>query len=292
MPNKMSGYIQSVVVQGPVYVGGGVAGYNSDSNYVVMALDTSTSEWVELPPYEACGFAMAVVSNQLMLVGGNEHGDRSKVVGVWRPDCKEWTHPYPDMVLARVWCSALGYKDWLVVVGGEGDDGADMSSVEVMNVHTKQWTDGLFTPITWSYMRAAVVGDMCYFMGGYVSGVYTNTVYVVSLPLLILSQFRSNSGETDSEIWKEMPEFHLTRSTPLNISGSLCAVGGRDGDDRAVSGIHLYRPDTGEWVKAMDLPTPRFGCTCTSITKEILLVAGGNEGGHRLKRVDVAKIVQ
>jgi N-acetylneuraminic acid mutarotase len=56
----------------------------------------------------------------------------------------------------------------------------------------------------------------------------------------------------------------------------LLAVGGKDKDGHAATGIHLYQPDTEEWVKVGDLPTPQWGCTCAMITDRELLVAGGS----------------
>ena len=78
--------------------------------------------------------------------------------------------------------------------------------------------------------------------------------------------------------------------TPLSIRGSLLAVGGRDKDDKAVTAIHLYQPDTGEWVKVGDLPTPRYRCTCAMITDREILVAGGADGRHYLCRSDIALV--
>ena len=89
MPFGMESYVQAVVVQGTVYVGGGYAGYKSD-NYIVMEYATQSGKWAGLPPYRACDFAMTVINNQLLLVGGVEH-TYSKVVGVWRADRREWT---------------------------------------------------------------------------------------------------------------------------------------------------------------------------------------------------------
>ena len=73
MPFGMGWYFQSVVVQGTVYVGGGGVGIDSDS-YTVMGYDTCSGEWTKLPPYRAWGFAMTVIHNQLVLVGGYEDG--------------------------------------------------------------------------------------------------------------------------------------------------------------------------------------------------------------------------
>ena len=275
MPFGMGGYVQSVVVEGTVYVGGGGAGHGSDNNYIVMTYDISTGKWATLPPYRAYGFAMTAINNQLVLVGGSEHGHKNKVVGVWDADNKQWTHPYPEMHTARWICSAVVHNEWLVVAGGHSASGALLSSVEVMNTNIKQWYAGPPTPIPWFFMKTATVGDECYFMGGYNatgSRAPTNTVYSVSLSALTTGL--NSSTKKGQKIWKEISGLQTTNSTPLSISGSLLTVGGMDKDRKAVTAIHLYQPDTGEWVKVGDLPTPRSHCTCAMITDRELLVCG------------------
>jgi hypothetical protein len=289
MPFVMADYVQSVVVQGRVYVGGGWTGYGSYSNYIVMEYDTSSGEWTKLPPYRACDFAMTVINNQLVLVGGDEHGPYSKVLGVWRAESKEWTHPYPDMSTARSSCSVVTYKEeWLVVAGGYGW----LSSVEVLNIDSRQWYAGPPTPTPWSHMRTATVGDVCYFMHGIIERSYTTKVYSVSLPALISQLHSQDSRERgrQHQIWKEISGLQTTLSTPLSISGSLLAVGGRDKDGHAVTAIHLYQPDTGEWVKVGDLPTPRWDCTCAMIAEKEMFVAGGHDGAGYLSKSDIALI--
>ena len=271
MPLGMGDQVQSVVVEGTVYVGGGFAG--SDNNYIVMTYDISTGKWATLPPYRAQNFAMTVINNQLVLVGGMEHGGgKNKVVGVWDADNKQWTHPYPEMRTARSYCSAVVHNEWLVVAGGRSESGAILSSVEVMNTNSKQWYAGPPTPIAWDYMKTAIVGDECYFMGGHNdTRSYTNTVYSVSLSGLTTGL---NSSTRKGQIWKEISGLQTTNSTPLSISGSLFAVGGLK-DRKFFTAIHLYQPDTGEWVKVGDLPTPRCDCTCAMITDRKMVVAGG-----------------
>ena len=285
MPFVMSGYVQSVVVEGTVYVGGGDSGYGGDNRYIVMTYDISTGKWATLPPYQARHFAMTAINNQLVLVGGYERGNSSKVLRVWDADKKQWTHPYPEMHTARYGCSAVVYKEWLVVVGG-WTAGASLSSVEVMNTNSKQWYAGPPIPTPWSYMRTAVVGDTCYFMGGFISGGFTDNVYTVSLSSL-------TSGLTSKEtrkntMWSEISGLQLTDSTPLSISGSLISVGGRTNDLKAVTAISLYQPATGKWVKVGDLQKPRRDCICAKITDKEMLVAGGHDGENSLKNTDIA----
>ena len=158
--------IQSVQVQGTLYVGGG--GAAGDNDYIVMTYDISAGKWATLPPYSTRWFAMTAIDNHLVLVGGvGRDGVRSKVLGVWSEDSKKWTHPYPDMTTPRDSCSAVVYNQYLVVAGGWGA-GDTLSSVEVMNTDTKQWYAGPPTPIAWSSMKTATAGDVCYFMGGWI----------------------------------------------------------------------------------------------------------------------------
>ena len=291
MPFGIDVYVQSVVVEGTVYVGGGHVGSGSDNNYIVMIYDISTGKWATLPLYRFRSFAMTAINNQLVLVGGREHGgDRSKVLGVWDADYKHWIHPYPEMHTARSTCSAVVYNEWLVVAGGSTTRGAVLSSVEVMNINIKQWYTGPQTCVPWYRMKTAIVGDECFFMGGYtgrnVSAATTTTnVYIVSLPQLI-SKLQSDVRARDGQVWKEISGLH---STPLSISGSLLAVGGWDKDHKAVTAIHLYQPDTGiEWVKVGDLPTPRHYCTCVLLNsnREILVIGGYVD----IKTMDIAKL--
>ena len=291
MPFTMSSYIQSVQVQDTLYVGGGEAGYRcSSNNYVVMTYDIRADKWATLPPYRAYKFAMTVINNHLVLVGGYEHSDYSKVLGVWRADSKKWTHPYPDMIIPRRSCSAVTYKQWVVVAGGCGA-GNRLSSVEVMNTDTKQWYAGPPTPIAWSSMKTAVVDGVCYFMGGWIGEDTADhvKVYSLSLPALV-SQLNSDSSAKDTQIWKEISQLPVQHAAPLSISGSLLAVGGMDKDRKAVGAIHFYQPDDGQWVTVSDMPTQWFWCTCIMTTDQELLVAGGTHN-DRLARVDIAHII-
>ena len=287
MPFWMGGYVQSVVVEGTVYAGGGDAGYGSGTDYIVMTYDISTGKWDTLPPYRARAFAMTAINNQLVLVGGIEQDyNMIKVLGVWDADKKQWTHPYPEMHTAQSNCSAVVYKEWLLVAGGWTCE--MLSSVEVMNTNSKQWYAGPPTPTPWSYMRTAVVGDTCYFMGGVISDDSRDKVYTVSLSALTSWLTSKEPRNNKSPMWSEIFGLQLTDSTPLSISGSLLAVGGSNKDCKDLTAIHLYQPGTGKWVKVGGLPTPRQDCICAQITNIEMLVAGGDDEKNILKSTDIA----
>ena len=197
MPFQIVGYVQSVVVQDIVYVGGGVAG----NDRVIIEYNTSSAKWARLPSYQLHSFGMTVINNQLVLVGGRDPDRYSKVLGVWGAKSRKWTHPYPEMPTARSLCSVAVFKEWLIVAGGvSGDVWKPVSSVEVMNTDTMQWHTGQPTPTARYAMKTAIVGDKCYFMGGYTSTSHyrgTNSVHCVSLPALV-SQAQSRVSKKKS----------------------------------------------------------------------------------------------
>ena len=291
MPFGMDDYIQSVVVKGRVYVGGGYA----EENYrIVMEYNISSAKWAELPPYPVQSFGMTAINNQLVLVGGWVDGHFSKLLGVWEADSREWTHPYPEMPTARSKHSAIVYKEWLIVAGGLAGVSSEwkaVSSVVVMNTNTKQWHTGQPTPTPWYNMKTAIVGDMCYFLGGNTntsSFAGTDSVHCVSLPDVVS---QAQSQVSSDQAWSEIRRLGIKFSAPLSISGSLLAVSGRDIASRDdITAIRLYQPDTGEWVEVGYLPTPRYGCTCAMITDREILVAGGGTSNHKIRTVTLGEI--
>ncbi len=262
MPFPMSNYIQSVLVDEVVYVGGFIPG--SMNNYTVMTCDTHSRRWGTLPPYRTHYFGMTVIRDQLVLVGGKDKdGKYCKSLGVWRTDSKKWVDLYPDMPTPRSRSSVATYIEWLIVVGGY--NGELLSSVDVLNIYTKRWYSGPPAPRGFSSMKTATVGDMCYYMGGNTDGCATYDVYRVSLPALI-SQVKSR--RIDPQIWETISPLNVKCSTPLSIGGHLLAFGGA---------IQCYQPDTNKWVKFGDMPSPQYLCARAFTNNGDILIAEGHK---------------
>ena len=286
MPFEMSVNIQSVVVEEKMYVGGGYTKLGDKK--VVMEYDTHSEQWATLPPYKTCHFAMTVIHNQLVLVGGlKDSYQRSKQLGVWRAASNEWVHPYPNMPTARYSGSAVSYETWLVVAGGFDEGRNDLTSVQVLNFDSKQWYTAPPMSTGWNSMKTARVGDIWYLMGGAIGRFYTNKVYSVSLPVLISQLKSKSSSNRGAQIWNEVSELDVTQSAPLSISGSLLSLGGWK-DDKNTTTIQLYQPESGKWLKVGDLPSPRRLCTNEMISEREILVAGGS---NKTRRTDIASLI-
>ncbi len=286
MPVAMSGYIQSVEINDTVYVGGGFTDRDEDK-HIVMAYNTQSCQWHTLPPYSTMGFAMTTINNKLVVVGGRNRDDSdSSELGEWQPDSNQWTHPFPPMSTPRCWPSATSYKHWLVVAGG--CHGVCLhASVEVLDVSNMQWSTGPSTPTPWYKMKSTTIGDTWYLMGGACEKLshYSPDVYSVSLEALV-----SHSSSDSSNIWNKLPSLNCTFSCPLNIGGSLLAVGGVDmKSKKLVSTIQRYVPETNTWVQAGQLPHAVRDCTCI-MTSDKVHVMGGYDGNSKLKKLFTSTI--
>ena len=271
MPFRKTGYIQSVIVQEIVYVGSGGSGFNNNC-YIVMAYNTRSQTWHQLPPHATWGFAMVVINNKLVLVGGrNRSSDDTNILGVWEADKRQWTHPYGSMPTPRSSPSAVVYKQWLIVAGGVIGFNK-VSTTEVLDISSNQWNSAPSAPNPWTQMRSVIIGDMCYFMGGFdFAGSATEMVYSMSLPALV-SQTTSTSS-TPHPMWKTISTLGHTFSAPLSIGGELLAVGGKK-NGKEVSDIHHYLPETNEWVVVGHTRSPTYRCSCTLISERLIAVVG------------------
>ena len=123
MPFEMSGYPRVVVFKGKVYIGGG--GASSDrERQTVMVYDPQQDSFDTLPPYTYTWFSMAIVNNQLVLVGGYDvqTGKNTNKLAVWNEESRKWTHPLPPMTTACSSPSVTSHNNrWLVVMAGFGD---------------------------------------------------------------------------------------------------------------------------------------------------------------------------
>ncbi len=279
MPVAMTGYIQSVEINDTVYVGGGGTKRGEDV-CIVMAYNTRSCQWHTLPPYSTWWFAMTTINNKLVLVGGrNRDGSDSSKLGEWQPDSNQWTCPFPPMPTPRYGPSATSYKHWLVVAGGY--HGYCLQTVEVLDVTNMQWSTGPSTPTPWRMVKSTTIGDAWYLMGGAWEKVWQNNpdVYSVSLEALV-----SHSSSDSSNIWNKLPSLNCTLSCPLNIGGSLLAVGGKDmTSGKSVFTIQRYVPETNTWVQAGQLPHAVYDCTCIMTAGKVHVMGGYDDRQTRLK---------
>ena len=278
-----------VVFKEKVYIGGGEA--SSVMERTVMVYDPKWDSYDTLSLYTCKWFSMAVVNNQLVLVGGHDM-QTNKVtnkLGMWNEQSNRWTHPLPPMTTACASPSVATHNNrWLVVMGGHGGKDS-LSRVNVLDTtEPGQWYHAASLPQPREDVPLATIGNMCYLLGGFTKGVIASKkVFSVCLDDLIsqaVSQPASASAPPTPSPWQSLPDTPLIYSTALAFNGALLAVGGGYGGSTA---IYHYQPSSRSWIQAGELPTERSQCTCTLLPSGDLYVAGGR---YAAERVDIASL--
>ena len=291
MPFVMIGNPRSVLLRRKLYVGGGITDKRKDEQTVIV-YDLDSDEWSKLREYQFRYFAMAAVSGKLVLIGGSDPDNQKTTnqLAVWDEDSQCWTHPYHAMQTACTSPAVAVYNHYLIVAGGCGDGGSDLTRVEVLDTRTNRWYNGASLPKGCRQMTSAIVGDMWYLMGGFTESGATKVLFRASLSALT-SAAVSQSASVAAPVWSTLTEAPLKLSRALSLQGSLLAVGGKDDRFKKSSAIHHYQAATENWVKVGELPTARCSCACAALPSGGFLVAGGSGGTGRLSRVDMATIV-
>ena len=141
LPFGMYGYSRVVMFKEKVYIGGGIASSDKELRTVII-YDPKLDFYDTLPPYTYKYFAMAVVNNQLVLIGGRDVQTNKKTnkLGVWNEQSKRWTYPLPQMTTVCHSASVATHNNrWLVVIGGH-DDGSVLTRVEILDTtESRQW---------------------------------------------------------------------------------------------------------------------------------------------------------
>lgn len=287
MPFAMFDYIQSVEIDGTLYVGGG-RHKKYENCCTVMSYDIKTSKWSKLSQYSAQYFAMTVINNKLVLVGGRNENGVLKALGEWQAGSSQWTYPFPPMPTPRESPSVAFYKHWLAVAGGFRSIHS-INTVEVLDTNNRQWYTGPSLPFPFNNTKSAIIGDTWYLLGGKSNeeGVYD--VYYVSLEALV-SKLTPEKSEIPSlealaskltpeisdihVLWKQLPSLNCIWACPLTINGSLFAAGGfLMTSEKYTTAIQHYVPETKSWVMAGELPCSLL-CTCIISSNKLFVIAG------------------
>ena len=261
-----------------MYIGGIWA---EGSEYKILEYTNQGGQWrVIVTPVR--WFGMAVVNNQLLIIGGSD--EEGRVTNqVWALDSASgaWKQPFPAMPTARMWLSAVGYKSWVLVVKGFGK-----RCVEMLDTATNKWYVATPLPDDAFHPSLTVIQDTLYVVWGC-------SAVSLSIPILIsdaVSQRPTTHASSGSQYteWQRLPDTPTEYPATTSLQGSLVAVGGV----LASSSIAMYLPHTEQWLEVAQLPTPRRGCTCVILpeTQQLMVIGGRDENEKYVKSIDLCTL--
>ena len=253
----------AVVIGGKVYIGGGNA---EGTYYKVLEYTIRGGQWREIET-PVRYFGVAVVNNQLIIIGGDlGAGNDTDQVWVLGSDANTWRQPFPAMPTARQWPSAVGYKRWVLVVGGD-----EKKNVEVLDTVSKKWYTAAPLPSGAFHPSLAVIQDTLYV-------IWEESAICISIPMLISHAMSKSAASSDPRTieWQLLSHTITKDPTATSFHGFLLAVGAWYSPS---STIAMYLPQTEQWLTVARLPTPRKACIymCCS-TRDWGTHGGGGRG--------------
>lgn len=171
--------------------------------------------------------------------------------------------------------SLVGTDIW-IMGGMTGERGNRLTSVEVLDTETGQWSMAdTEMPVGLASFESAAIGSEIYVFGGF------DIDFEASDFAGVL--------DTDTGGWTELPPLPHARyaHTVTEREGSLYVVGGEGSDAEQVSAIDVFDPETGQWSTASTpMPGPRNSHDTLSVPQGLLIIGGFDQTGQQ-SRVDL-----
>jgi len=271
----------AVLLHGLIYVGVGFAGKSATDEqqcYRLDVYDMSINQWKSSPistPHRA--YAIAVLDDRLVIAGGvTKSAEFTKKILFL--DDEQWKN-YNEMPTARSNATAVGYRNFLIVMGGKtGTDNGivtALSTVELLNATNERWYICNNLPTPHYQLQAAVVDNTLYLLGGYDDN-FKSSPQALSTSLKTLT--------THQLMWNSLTDTPCHRSHPSVVSnGLLLAVGGRHSSDATIQSdeVHALNPSTGSWELIANIPIAYSAPAAVTLADNKVIILGGTTNSNQ-----------
>ena len=289
-PTKVYGEVSAV--------DGSVAYFLSKGSKSVLAYNSTNNKWTELPECPNYDFSLAIVNSLLTAIGGMTPNYEVTNTLLSLTD-NIWTKQFPPMPTKRWWTTAVCSGRSLVVAGGVGEH-KKLSTVEVMDTETLQWSTASSLPHPLSWATVTLCGDQVYMLGVWdQSNKKSKSVFTSSLaallqpcqPQSLRDRLKTLSLASGPTVWHQLADTPVILSTCTSLHGRLLAVGGKDSDGKATTAIHMYNTTTNSWEVISHMTTPRSQCLVVVLPHNELMVVGGLTPVGETKSVEIASVI-
>ena len=287
--------------QGRLYVCCGATNDGLPNKAVFHCSVRNLTRWIradpDVPQYYS---ASAIVQGDVVLISGlgAVDGKCTGLLSSYDSKAHVWVQRFPPLPTPRSSASAFVYSDYLVVIGGQNDNGDPLNIVEVLHIPTQTWEAASHLPIKVAGASVVVCGDIAYLVGGYngtlcLQGVYCASVRSILASCRRFSIFASLSEKTISQgIWKQLHDCPFTKMTALCSGNQLLAFGGEEVTKAAKSHpaewIWCYDSEENTWTPVQGMPSARRLCCVTMLPNNNMVIIGGEPD---FCRIDIAEIV-
>ena len=264
-----------VVIEDVVYVGG------CGESKVVYAY--TESKWNRLPTCPVMCFGLGKLFGKVFAVGGMITSKRVTAdVFMFSNESREWVKGIPPMPTPRSFPTVISHESAFVACGGfsvySPSEKIETDKVEVFKGDTCQWFTKAPLPSPRSRLQSTIVGNFCYFLGGYKffeECIPSKSVWCVTLEDL----FDTTSPKyQEPDLWQSLPDCPTMLSTSANLGGALVTIGGIAISDTCDT-VYAFSRCTQSWVGLGILPSHSV-CVAgaASLSDGKVLLIGGATG--------------
>ena len=146
-------------------VDGSVAYFLPGGSKSIFAFAFAANEWSELPECPNSYVSLVMVNSLLTAIGGmtSNHKVTNSLLSL---NDDMWTKQFAPMPTKRCWTAAVCSGRSLVVTGGMEEGGKDLSTAEVMDTETLQWSTASSLPHPLYLASVTLCEDQVYMLGG------------------------------------------------------------------------------------------------------------------------------
>ncbi len=277
----------NAVINGKLYLVAGKDGVGPKR--LLRIYDAAADAWTTGAPlpdaYPAVENPSAVAFNgKLYLFGGSTMPFSGAVtnVAVYDPASDAWTLLPQGLSVARGGATAQVFNNEIWVIGGMGNDGVSLSSVEIFNPATGAWRAGPALTMPRDNPGSAVLGGKIYVFGGRTR--FASGGEGPDTPTSVEMFNPATNGW--SELMNPMP---TGRRAPVVavLNGKALVIGGENAN-QVFNANEEFDPADNSWRKLSPLPTARHGASGGAIGGTVYVVGGSTAPGIAATAVNEA----
>ena len=247
----------------------------------VYSYNIFEDEWTKLQQCEYQCTSLAIVHDTLTTVGGHtsNYTPTNTLLSLSQSGSRwKWGKGLPSMTTKRILPATVTITTHLVVAAGAKEYlGDGLSTVEVLDTETLQWSMASSLPQDIAYSKMTLCSGYVYLSGG-------NTVFSCSVEGLLQScqlpphKPTSINSSKSGSIWTRQANIPVWGSSLATLGEHVLAIGGQTGGYNPTANIHCYDRTTNSWSVIGEMPTPRFNALTLVSPDSELIVVGGTSG--------------
>ena len=284
---------KATVINDTLYIGGGSCTTANDG-YSMFSYKLTDDQRIRLPLLPQCFGVPTNINNELSYIGGRDYFTKRPTNKVITLRNDHWITPYPNMVVGRKHHAIVSYQHYIIVAGGEDEDGSTLDTIELFNCNDHQWTlVSTHLPKPMKYINATIC-NQSFIIAGYVgaNGRVYNGTFIITMDSLVGTEQQqsliSSTSEDDNK-WSKLCKTPYFYTAIVSNTSPPVIIGGRDNQGKAVNNISLYDDSSNSWRTVSTLPISCAGATVATIN-DTIIVAGGYTDGSTIETINATTL--